>query len=268
MTIQSRNVTFELEDELSQDWVAGNPVATAFFNAMSMTFPLGEKMFVDSVRHYIDDLEDPALVAEARGFCAQEGVHRREHRRYNETLCKVRGYDLARMEDPFAKNLQFARKHLSPLQQLAGTAAIEHITAIMGESVLKDGTVFEDATPTLSKLWKWHGAEELEHKSVAFDVFKAVGGTEKMLHVAMRRAMFMVLKNIIRMMLYMLRHNSTRTRLRDWREAWDILFARTGLSADIRLRYREWFVPGYHPAQHDTTDLLAAWEASYSEAAA
>jgi predicted metal-dependent hydrolase len=35
-------------------WHSNDPVPTAFFNALSCTFPDGERFFMDSVRHYRD----------------------------------------------------------------------------------------------------------------------------------------------------------------------------------------------------------------------
>ncbi len=75
--------------------------------------------FIDSVRHFADRIDDPKLNADIRGFCGQEGFHRREHQRYNETLCTQRGYDLGLMEGRLQKNIDRANRMLSPLERLA-----------------------------------------------------------------------------------------------------------------------------------------------------
>jgi hypothetical protein len=69
---------------------------------------------------------------------------------------------------------------------LAATAALEHITAIMADGLLRNGGYIADALPTLARLWRWHALEETEHKAVAFDVYNQVCGSRKLL----RRAMF------------------------------------------------------------------------------
>ena len=76
--IKPRNREHEIAESLGRDWFAGHPFKTAWFNAMSITFPLGEKFFIDSVRYYADQIEDPKLQAEIRNFCGQEGFHRWE----------------------------------------------------------------------------------------------------------------------------------------------------------------------------------------------
>jgi predicted metal-dependent hydrolase len=52
--ITPRNREYDVARSLGRDWFDQHPFKTAWFNAMSMTFPLGEKFFIDSVRHYAD----------------------------------------------------------------------------------------------------------------------------------------------------------------------------------------------------------------------
>ena len=120
--VRPRNREYDVAQALATDWFDQHAFKTAWFNAMSITFPLGEKFFIDSVRYYLDRIDDPKLKADIRGFCGQEGFHRREHQRYNETLCKARGYDLDRMEARLESNIKRAYRFLSPLERLAATA--------------------------------------------------------------------------------------------------------------------------------------------------
>ena len=98
ITIEPRNRKFELQRALATYWFDNDPFLTAVFNAMSMSFPSGEKGFIDSIRHYEDQITNPKLLNEIRGFYQQEGIHSREHRRYNKILCEQRGYDHDAME--------------------------------------------------------------------------------------------------------------------------------------------------------------------------
>ena len=102
-----RNREHHIADALTRDWYDNHPFKTAWYNSMSITFPLGEKFFIDSVRAFSDQVTDPKLQEEIRGFCGQEGFHRREHDRYNRTLCQLRGYDLQYLEGRLAKKLAF-----------------------------------------------------------------------------------------------------------------------------------------------------------------
>ena len=50
--IRPRHPTFDLEEALAGDWNGGDPFRTAFFNAMSLSFPSGERFFIDAVREH------------------------------------------------------------------------------------------------------------------------------------------------------------------------------------------------------------------------
>lgn len=172
-SIPVRKLRFEFDDDIPRYWFGGNPFATHLVNAVNLLFPAGERMFVRSVKHYAAQLDDPELRERVRGFYGQEGNHAREHERYF-TWMERRGYRIR----PFLKlyeRIAFTElePRLSPELRLAVTAALEHYTALMAEGALGEGAV-EDAHPKLRALLKWHAAEELEHKAVAYDVLMRV----------------------------------------------------------------------------------------------
>lgn len=268
VVIHPRNRHHEIEDSLSRDWLGQHPFKTAWLNAMSITFPLGEKFFIDSVRHYADRIEDPKLKAEIRSFCGQEGFHRREHELYNEALCRLRGYDNDLLQGRLEKRIARANKLLDPLSRLAATAALEHLTAILAEQVLKgQNPLADEAEAPMKELWQWHAAEEMEHKSVAFDVYRAVGGSEKMRRVALRRATFFLMLDILGGLVHMLRRDGKLWNFRVWREGLSFLFGKNGILPPIWPAYKEYFREGFHPWQQDTRYLLADWQAQQGELA-
>jgi len=263
--ITPRNNTFDIAACLERDWFDSHAFKTAWFNAMSITFPLGEKFFIDSVRHFTDRIDDPKLLGDIRGFCGQEGFHRREHQRYNEVLCERRGYDLALMEGRLQRNIDLAYKRLSPLERLAVTAALEHLTAILAEAALSDNDpLIGRAEPAMQTLWNWHAAEEMEHKAVAFDVYRAVGGSEKLRRRAMREATLFLLGDILARVVHMLRRDGKLWRPRLWYQGWKFLFFKGGVLRRVWPAYREYYRDGFHPWQRDTRDLLAAWRDTQS----
>ncbi len=56
---------------------------------------------------------------------------------------------------------------------------IERVYAYLAHIFLKD-SLLERADPRLRMLFEWHFAEEIEHKSVVFDVFQAVSGNYRL----------------------------------------------------------------------------------------
>jgi predicted metal-dependent hydrolase len=267
--IVPRNREHEIADCLAGDWFDDHPFKTAWFNAMSITFPLGEKFFIDSVRYYADEIYDPKLQEEISGFCGQEGFHRREHERYNNALCQARGYDLDYLEGRIEKNIKLTYKWMNPLQRLASTAALEHLTAIMAESALSPGApMIEGADPLMRKLWDWHAAEEMEHKAVAFDVYRAVGGSERMRKQALREATVFLIWDVILGVIHMLRHDRKMWSWKLWSEGWKFLFFKGGILRRIWPAYRDYYRQGFHPWQRDTRELLHHWKVEQEKLAA
>lgn len=262
LAIKPRNREHDVAAALSRDWFEGHPFKTAWFNSLSITFPLGEKFFVDSVRHFAGQVDDPKLQEEIRGFAGQEGFHRREHERYNKSLCQQRGYDLEYLEGRIEKNIARARKMLSPLECLATTAALEHITAILAESALSDDNpMVASDEPAMMDLWNWHAAEEMEHKAVAFDVFRAVGGSEKLRKRALRQATVFLMWDVLVGVVHMLRHDGKLTQPSLWWQGWKFLFFKEGILRRVWPAYKAYFRDGFHPWDRDTRQLLANWEA-------
>lgn len=261
VTIAPRNRDYAVSEALRGDWFDNHAFKTAWFNAMSITFPLGEKFFIDSVRHFLPEIDDPKLIKEIKGFCGQEGFHRREHQRYNEALCEQRGYDLAYLDGRMQKGIDMAYKYNDALERLAATAAFEHITAILAEMALApDNPMLGVVEDPMKALWDWHAAEEMEHKSVAFDVFKAVGGSERLRKRAMLEATFFLLVDILMGVIHMLRKDGKLWRPKLWWEGWKFLFFKDGIIRKIWPAYKEYYRDNFHPWQRDTRPLLTAWK--------
>ncbi|UJR82455.1 metal-dependent hydrolase [Sandaracinus amylolyticus] len=155
-------------------WFFENPIPTHISNALNLLFPDGERFFIRSVKHYMHVVEnDPELLARVRGFFGQEGRHGHEHERYNKLL-QEQGYDL----EPFLAfyrhwAFEVLEKNTPPVLRLSATAALEHYTATMAENALKSD-MLDHAHPLMRDLLRWHAAEEIEHKSVAYDVLQKV----------------------------------------------------------------------------------------------
>ncbi|MFQ5547922.1 MAG: metal-dependent hydrolase [Woeseia sp.] len=258
-----RRPLFELAEALAVDWHGGSAFRTAFFNAMSMLFPLGEKFFIDSVCHYRDRIDDPKLLKEITAFQGQEAMHRLQHQKYNELLCERRGYDLDRFQQPIRDRMAWAYRELSARRRLAGTAANEHITAIMANDMLTHRDALIGADPALASLWLWHGVEETEHKAVAFDVFVAVGGTVTERRQAMLWNTFFFFKDTLRNLCIMLRHDGSLWSLREWLSGLNYLFVRPGILRRVLFPYLRFFKKDFHPWQHDNRDLIDTWEQEY-----
>ena len=97
-----RRPSFDLASALARDWHGGSAFRTAWFNALSMMLPHGERFFIDSVNEFRDKIEDPQLKSEVQAFLMQEANHMHQHQAVNKLLCEVRGYDMQAIEGPIA----------------------------------------------------------------------------------------------------------------------------------------------------------------------
>jgi uncharacterized protein len=173
--IRVRAMGFPFRDsDVPRWWFYGNPYPTHVSNALNLLFPEGERFFIRSVKHYLDRIEDdPALVAQVKAFFGQEGRHGHEHERFIKVL-EEQGYDTERFL-AFYRRWAFdvIEKLAPPVLRLSATAALEHYTATLAENGLR-GDIMDHAHPVMRDLLKWHAAEEIEHKAVAFDVLQRV----------------------------------------------------------------------------------------------
>ena len=257
--IRPRHPAFELEDALCGDWNGGDPFRTAFFNAMSLSFPSGERFFIDAVRAFEQEIEEPELREAIRGFIGQEAVHRRIHQHYNETFCRRRGYALVELEGPFLEGVESGREHVSPLGQLAVTVALEHLTATLAAALLeRRGASLDGADPRVAELWRWHAVEETEHRSVAFDVYSRVGGCPKRLRKTLWPVTINFFRDNFRAVRTMLRHDG-HGKMVFVRGLWH-LFGWPGVLRRVIPTWAAFLRRGFDPGKSDAAALLALWE--------
>jgi uncharacterized protein len=153
-------------------WMFGSPTATAIANGVNLLFPHGERFFVRSVKHFLGQIEDPALRAAIKGFFGQEGRHAHAHDRFNQIL-RAHGFEIDRFLGSYKRLSDWLEARTPPKLNLAVTAAAEHFTAILAEGAFSQN-LLDNAAPEMRELLAWHAAEELEHKSVAFDVLQTI----------------------------------------------------------------------------------------------
>ncbi len=188
--IKARRVHFDWKDT-PLHWVPGDAFSTHVINVLHLLLPAGESWFCDVFRQALPLVTDEALRADARGFIGQEVIHGRAHSAVLDHLAE-QGLETT----PYTKWVEWMFKSLlgdhglalerghGPkwlrrqwlLFRLAMVAAIEHFTCILGYWVLSDADALDraGADPVMLDLLRWHGSEEVEHRSVAFDLHHAL----------------------------------------------------------------------------------------------
>jgi|APLak6261682754_1056148.scaffolds.fasta_scaffold08923_1 hypothetical protein len=258
--IEVRDFRFPL-DAVPRDWHPAGVAVTAYWDQLSVFFPFGEGFFVRSVRAHLDQLPEGKLRDDVAAFCAQEGHHAREHLAYNRRLA-AQGLPIDRLEAASRFLLERAQRVLSPRKQLAITCALEHFTSLMGEQVLSRDETLAGADPTMAKLWRWHSAEENEHRSVAFDVYQAVGGTwfERSRLMVITSLFFWTL--VLVQVLVFLKHRGALFSPTEWWRLFRFSFVTPSALGSLVRPYLGYFARDFHPAARGGDELIDAWKRS------
>ena len=251
---------FAFGDDTPAHWIADKPELAQMMNGASLVMPFLEPFLIASIQAARGQITDPALDADAAGFCGQELQHLRAHRRFNATLA-ARGYGrIAELEARMRAD--YAHLQTRPLaQRLAYTAGFEAMTMGLTKWIVSQrGMLFGQADPAMASFILWHMVEETEHKCVAFDVYQAVtpgfarrawGVLAGSLHVIrLSRAGYQIL----------LEHDGLWHRPASRRKVWGhaLRFVRHTLPFLLRA-----MLPGHNPRHETDLPWVRDWIAGY-----
>lgn len=251
-----RDRRFDLDD-VPRAWHPAGPAVTRFFDNLSLFFPQGEAFFIRSVKAFADAVDDPALTDAVRRFYGQEAFHGREHRRYNRLLSS-QGVPADVMEGRVATLLRRVGRRVPRRWQLAATCALEHFTASMAHMLLDDPRVLDGAHPAMAALWRWHAVEEFEHREVAFEVYRAAGGTVAERNLVMLAATVIFWAKVVEHQVLLMRGDGLLGDLGEWRRLIGFLFVDPAPLTRLVPHYLAWYRPGFHPAGLGRTAPAAA----------
>jgi predicted metal-dependent hydrolase len=243
-------------------WHGGQVEATAIFNALSTTFPKGEAFFVNSVRAFRDGVP-PRLAEEIKNFTTQEAIHSREHTAFNRVAADA-GYDLTPLERKVDERLVLL-KNKPPIASLAATMALEHFTAMFAHELLKDHRHLAGADPQIAELWRWHAAEEIEHKGVAYDTWLHATRDWPRLKRWRVKAMVMLIitshfiSDRFAGALELMRQDG-ESRWRSTLKLLNYILVRPGIFRKVVGSWGRYFLPRFHPWSINDRHLLTAYE--------
>ena len=237
----------------------GDLITSHFLAALSAVFPEGENFFIRSVRHYRDQITDPLLREQVSGFIGQEVVHGREHGAFNEHLATL-GYPALKVDGLLRRSLEFRSRRITPIANLASTAALEHFTATLAELVMTSEQTREAmGHDAVRDLFLWHALEESEHKAVAFDVYRAVGGGERLRIVTMKIVRYMFVIGTTVQVVVSLLGDRASYRPGALRASWRRFRKQPIVSRAVWEQLKEYERRGFHPHDRPTQDLIDTW---------
>ncbi|MGW7413228.1 metal-dependent hydrolase [Streptomyces sp. NPDC054863] len=184
--IAPRRVSFDWR-ETPLHWIPDEPTATHVINVLHLLLPAGERWFVKVFKEALPLVRDPELLQQVKGFMGQEATHSVQH---SYVLDHLADQDLD--TGAYTRHVDFLFEKLlgetpplgAPIParewlrfRLSVVAAIEQFTAVLGDWVLHaEGLDRADPDAVMLDLLRWHGAEEVEHRAVAFDMYQHCGG--------------------------------------------------------------------------------------------
>ena len=268
LSIMPRDRRFCREDKPARWWLNGDPVATAWHNGMSISFPIGEAFFVEHVKNHRKDAP-PKLEAEIRAFVKQEVNHTREHVAFNRAVADA-GYDISGLEKRLADNLA-ATKGRPEIVNLAASMALEHLTALIANHTLTHPEHCQGTRGEAAEMWRWHMVEEIEHKGVAYDTWlhatrnwsrrKRWKVRSQVMLVSMRNFVIGRIEDAVDLL--------EQDGLAGWR--WKLRLAHyltiyPGVLRKIAPATFAFFLPGFHPWNRDDRELIKLYDSEFIDA--
>lgn len=188
--LQARNVKFDWLNT-PQPWLPNDPFTAHFINVLHLLLPEGELWFCRLYNQALPDISDDRLRDDVKGFVRQEAIHSRSHQAVLDRYFAHHGI----VTEPFTRRIRWLFTEVLGDQpfgislgwewlarwwltfRLGLIAAIEHFTCVIGRWILECKALDEaGADAVMMDLLRWHGAEEVEHRNVAHDLFEARGG--------------------------------------------------------------------------------------------
>ncbi len=264
--IPIRKLEVDLSQGFARHWHGGDAFRTQYYNALSMSFPVGEQSFIDAVREGVkllpDTPEHAALRHTVAQFIGQEATHRHVHGLYNAQLEKQglvnRWQHWANWRIAYGQKKGINVRHL-----LAITAAYEHCTAVFADGTLRYSSWFEAADPAMRTLWRWHSAEETEHRAVAFEVYQAVGGNHAWRIRWYLYVLVLFAFDALRQTVLNLWHDGTLFKPSTWWNAATFFLGRNGTLWRYTGPLLTYFKRDFHPDQEhalpSAQDLAQGW---------
>ena len=174
-TMTVRKMPFEFPDEIEPVFIDGDHRRSFGLIAGSLLLPHLEPYLIRSMKAAEPHVTDPVVLDSLKKFASQEGQHYQMHKKFNDSI-RLAGFPaLATFEKELADDYKRFTTTKSLRFNLAYAEGFEALTMNAIKHLMEpDG--FGDDLPVFMQMIEWHFVEELEHRTVAFDVYDHVCG--------------------------------------------------------------------------------------------
>jgi predicted metal-dependent hydrolase len=266
LQVKARRIDFAFEPDLARYWYDGDAFLTHFMHALSITFPDGERMFMDAVRAVQSRVQNEETRADIAGFMGQEALHSRAHEALNAFIA-ARGYPALSLAAGMREQIEERKPEHSKKSALALTCALEHITAIMGHRLLASPELQAMMPASMRRLWVWHALEETEHKAVAFDVYQEVFGDLRTRNMWLVISTLGLMSTVLRFQTELLKHDGLAHKPSIWLKGMWRLWGPRGILLPLVPAWLSYFKADFHPWQVDDSALIQRYRTEFDEAA-
>lgn len=247
-----RQIHLTFPSELDRHWLNNSPFKTHFFNSLTLLFPQGEQLAIRVFKGKLNQIQDPKLKSDVIAFISQEGQHALAH---NEcwSLLRQQGYQL----DTFSRILEVfipKKQRFSPEFYISTVAGFEHFTDCLSEFVLRSDYL-ANADPQLKNLFEWHFAEELEHKTVAYDVFLRTSGSYLLRILGLINAHLLILGAVSLGLVILLSQDKQLFKFRTWKSLIQFLFIEEKFFFKALSNFFVYCRSDFHPSQRNNLFL-------------
>ena len=247
--------------KINKYWSENDPVITHFFNAFQATFPEGEKLFIQSALDGASILfkkgkMDNQFRIDLKNFIRQEALHSQQHVKWTKALIQLGYKNLKFYDDQLRRFRIFAQKNIPTILRLSMTAAAEHYTASLAY-------LFTHIKPKIlihfpiefKGLLLYHAMEEIEHKSVCFDLYQNVSGSYIIRIFGFLFVTIDLIYNVYIRIRYLLKMDGDfglKIRLKLFK----FIFGKEGIVKGLLFRLKKFLKPSFHPWKTDERDLI------------
>ena len=251
---------FNFPDGKSRYWINDSVYITHAYNTASLMLPTVEKYFAQFFQINTKQLNlSQEEKQELSLFIRQEASHGMEHQQFNQLLEKE-GYPVKKIQNMVQKKIDTIKSKWSIKNQFAFIAALEHFTAILSPLVLENPSYLNGVQPEIKKLWEWHAVEEIEHKSVAFNIYTAAKGGywRRVFIMILTTLQFFYLINRIRFTL--IKHDNELWNIKEYFKLSYYVLISPGWTIKPMRRYFAYYSPSFHPSHKDESSLIEGWK--------
>ncbi|OUL18577.1 hypothetical protein BV378_36550 [Nostoc sp. RF31YmG] len=253
--LELRRINFEFPEQIERYWFGKSAFKTHLLNSLTILLPDIEQYLIHNIKNRIKQIGNPQLKQQAQAFIGQEAQHSQQHSKFWDNL-HFFGYKF----DAYLHFLQAIlfkalESRLSISLNLSISAGIEHLTTLIAEYALESDFMAE-AEPNLKQLFEWHAVEEIEHKTVVYDVFQNRTKNYLIRIVGLFISNILVLFFLIWGLVILLYQDKKLLDRKVWQESIDFFFTKDKFFYRVLLNSIDYFRKGFHPSQKNNLFLI------------